>query len=133
MRIHLPGQDITFDAAADLSTHQFKFVIGAAAAGTSQQARVNVSGANGRSLGVLQNKPNAANLGAVVRVSGMTKLVVDGSGNAIAVGNPLKSDGSGQGILANTDKDKVGAIALEASTAAGDIIAALVCQYDLAV
>lgn len=133
MRIHLPGQDITFDSAADLSTHQFKFVIGAAAAGNSQQARVNVAGANGRTIGVLQNKPNAANLGAVVRVSGMTKLVVDGSGTAITVGLPLKSNASGQGVAAATDKDKVGAIALEASTAAGDIIAALICNYDLAV
>lgn len=131
MRIHLPGQDITFDAAADLSAHQFKFVIGAAAAGTSQQARVNLSGANGRTLGVLQNKPNAANLGAVVRVSGMTKLSVDNS--AILVGSPLKSDGGGLGTLAGVDKDKVGAIALEANGGAACIIAALVVHYDLAV
>lgn len=134
MRIHLPGQDITFDSAADLSTHQFKFVIGAAAAGTSQLARVNVAGANGRTIGVLQNKPNAANLGAVVRVSGMTKLVVDGTaGGGTVVGGPLKSDASGRGVVAATDKDKVGAIALEASTAANDVIAALICNYDLAV
>lgn len=131
MRIHLPGQDITFDAAADLSTAQFKFMIGAAAAGTSQLARVNVSGANGRTIGVLQNKPNAANLGAVVRVSGMTKLSVDNS--AIVVGSPLRSDASGLGTLAGTDKDKVGAIALEANGSAAVIIAALIMNYDLAV
>lgn len=131
MRIHLPGQDITFDAAADLSTHQFKFMIGAAASGNSQLARVNVSGANGRSIGVLQNKPNAANLGAVVRVSGMTKLQTDTS--AIVVGSPLKSDGTGFGTLAAVDKDKVGAIALEANGGVAITIAALICNYDLAV
>lgn len=131
MRIHLPGQDMTFDAAADLSSHQFKFVIGAAAAGNSQLARVNLSGANGRVIGVLQNKPSAANLGAVVRVSGMTKLNVDTS--AIVVGSPLKSDAGGLGVLAGTDKDKVGAIALEANGGVAIIIAALIMNYDLAV
>lgn len=132
MRVHLPGQDITLEAAGDLSTHQFKFVIGAVAVAGGQQARVNVTGSNNRVIGILQNKPNAAGLGAVVRVSGRSKLVVDGSGTAIAVGSPLKSS-SGVGIVAGTDKDKVGAIALEASTANGDIIDSLIMNYDLAV
>ena len=131
MRIHRPGQDITFDAAADLSTHQFKFVIGAAASGNSQLARVTVATANARTIGILQNKPNAANLGAVVRVSGTSKLNVDTS--AVVVGSPLKSDGSGNGTLAGVDKDKVGAIALEANGGAAVIIEALIMNYDLAV
>jgi hypothetical protein len=132
MRINRPGMDTTIEAGADLSTHQFKFVIGVAGVAGGQQARVNVSGANGRTIGVLQNKPNAAGLGAVVRVSGTSKLVVDGT-VAIAAGNPLKADASGRGVLAATDKDKVGGIALEPSTAANDIIEALVVHYDLAV
>lgn len=82
-------------------------------------------------LGVLQNKPSAANLGAVVRVSGMTKLVTDAS--AIVVGSPLKSGALGVGVLAGTDKDKVGAFALEANGSAAITIAALICNYDLAV
>jgi hypothetical protein len=125
--------DTTIEASADLSTHQFKFVIGAAASGNSQLARVNVSGANGRSFGILQNKPSAAGLGAVVRLAGTSKLVVDGSGSAISVGSPLKADASGRGVVAGTDKDKVGAIALEASSAANDVIEALICIYDIAV
>lgn len=131
MRIHMPGMDATFDAAADLSTHQFKFVIGAALSGNSQLARVTVSTANARVIGVLQNKPNAANLGAVVRLSGRSKLSVDTS--AIVVGSPLKSDGSGLGTLAAVDKDKVGAIALEANGGAAVVIDALIMCYDLAV
>lgn len=131
MRINSIGQDLTFDAAADLSTHQFKFLIGAAAAAGSTLARVNLSGANGRTIGVLQNKPNAANLGAVTRVSGTTKLQVDTS--AIVVGSPLKSDAGGLGVLAGTDKDKVGAIALEANGGVAITIHALICNYDLAV
>jgi hypothetical protein len=127
MRIHRPGQDITFDAAADLSTHQFKFVVGAAQSGTSQQARVNVSGANGRMLGVLQNKPAAANLAAVVRIGGTSKLVVDGT-TPIAVGDVLTSDASGRGIKATAGQN-VGGIALEASSAANDIIEAQVENF----
>lgn len=132
MRINRPGMDITLEAAADLSTHQFKFVIGVAGIAGGQLARTNVSGANGRTIGVLQNKPSAAGLGAVVRVSGTSKLVVDG-GAAIAAGVPLKADASGRGVVAGTDKDKVGGIALEPSTVANDVIEALIVHYDIAV
>jgi hypothetical protein len=131
MRIHMPGMDMTLEAAADLSTHQFKFVIPAAAVAGGQQARVNVSGANGRSIGILQNKPGAAGLGAVVRVNGRSKLVTDTS--AILVGSPLKSGAAGEGTLAAADKDKVGAISMEATGGAAIIIDTLVVQYDLAV
>ena len=131
MRIHMPGMDMTLEAAADLSTHQFKFVIPAAAVAGGQQCRVNVSGANGRSIGILQNKPTAAGLGAVVRTSGRSKLVTDTS--AIIVGSPLKSGATGEGVLAGTDKDKVGGIAMEANGGAAVIIDCLIMPYDLAV
>jgi hypothetical protein len=131
MRIHMPGMDMTLESAADLSTHQYKFVIGAAAVAGGQQARVNVSGANGRSIGILQNKPSAAGLGAVVRVSGRSKLQTDTS--AILVGSPLKAGPAGEGSLAAADKDKVGAIAMEANGGAAIIIDSLIMQYDLAV
>jgi hypothetical protein len=133
MRIHLPGQDITLESAADLSTHQYKFAVPAAGVAGGQQARVNVAGAGARMLGVLQNKQNAAGLGAVVRISGRSKVVVDGSGVAIAVGTPLKSGALGVGLAAVADKDHVGGIALEASTANGDIIDVAIFNYDLAV
>ena len=128
MRIHVPGLDVTYDAAADLSTHQHKFVVGAPQSGTSQQARVNVAGAAARVIGVLQNKPQAANLGAVVRHSGRSKLVVNGAAGAIAVGDSLISDATGRGVKGTT-AGAVGAIAMEASTAANDIIDALIAIY----
>jgi hypothetical protein len=127
MRIHRPGHDITFDSAADLSTHQYKFVVGAPPAGNSQQARVNVSGANGRTIGVLQNKPNAANLGAVVRIQGTTKLQVDTS--AILVGSPLKAGPTGEGTLGASGE--IGAIALEANGGAAVIIEAMIVCYQI--
>jgi hypothetical protein len=129
MRIHMPGMDMTLEAAADLSTHQYKFVVGAAAVAGGQQARVNVSGANGRNIGVLQNKPPTAGQGAVVRVSGRSKLQVDTS--AILVGSPLKSGAAGEGTLAAANNDKVGAIAMEANGGAAVIIDVLIVCYDL--
>ena len=131
MRIHMPGMDMTLEAAADLSTHQFKFVIAAAAVAGGQLARVNLSGANGRAIGVLQNKPPSAGQGAVVRVSGRSKLATDTS--AIVVGSPLRSDPGGLGTLASADKDHVGAIALEATGGTAAIIDTLLMFYDLAV
>jgi hypothetical protein len=131
MRIHMPGLDMTLEAAADLSTHQHKFVIAAAAVAGGQQCRTNLSGANGRVIGVLQNKPTSAGQGAVVRVSGRSKLAVDAS--AIVPGVPLKSDANGLGTLAALDKDKVGAIAMEANGGVAVIIDTLVVQYDGAV
>jgi len=131
MRIHMPGMDMTLEAAADLSTHQYKFVIGAAAVAGGQQARVNVSGANARMIGILQNKPNVAGQGAVVRVNGRSKLVTDAS--AILVGSPLKSGPTGEGTLAAVNNDKVGAIAMEANGGAAIIIDSLIVQYDLGV
>ena len=127
MRIHMPGMDATFDAAADLSTHQHKFVVAAPQSGTSQQCRVNVANATGRTIGILQNKPNAANLGAVVRLSGRSKLVVDGAAGAIVPGDLLIPDAVGRGIKGT---GKVGAIALEASSAQNDIIDALVALME---
>jgi len=132
MRINRPGQDITIEAAADLSTHQFKFAIGVAGVAGGQQVRANVSGLNGRTIGIIQNKPTAAGLGTVVRVSGTSKLVVDGT-TPIVAGVPLKANATGQGIVAATDKDKVGAIAFEPSTVNNDIIEALIVHYDIAV
>ena len=125
MRIHMPGMDMTLEAAADLSTHQFKFVIGAAAVAGGQQARVNVSGANGRVIGILQNKPNVGGAGsrrARRRVAPSCKSIPAPSSSAVR----CKSDGTGQGTLAAADKDKVGAIAMEANGGAAVIIDTLI-------
>jgi hypothetical protein len=131
MRINLVGQDITLESNADLSTHQYKFVKGVAAVAGGQQCRVDVTGANERMIGILQNKPSAAGLGAVVRIAGRSKLVTDTS--AILAGSPLKSAAAGVASLAGTDKDKVGAIALEANGGVAIQVDALIENYDLAV
>jgi hypothetical protein len=129
-RIQHVGQDITLESGADLSTHQFKFVKGVAAIAGGQNARVDTAGANERMIGVLQNKPLLGQ-GAVVRVAGRSKLQTDTS--AILVGSPLRAGALGVATLAGADKDKVGAISLEANAGAAIIVDALLMEYDLAV
>lgn len=77
-----------------------------------------------RVLGVLQNQP-LANEAAVVRMLGITKLVVDGSGQAIIPGMTLSTDTSGRGV-SSSSASPFFAIALQGSTALNDIISAYV-------
>ena len=112
---------VSREAGEDLSSHQYCFVY----ADTDGQLLHSVN-ATGMILGVLQDDPDAAGEGALLGISGISKLVVDGNAGAIATGDKLTSDSEGKGIKTTTDKNVYGAIALEASTAAGDIIQALV-------
>jgi hypothetical protein len=68
------GQDIgTFTAAADLSAKQYHFVVLASA------TTVNVATAiTNAPIGILQNKPESGQQ-AIVRISGMSKVVADGT------------------------------------------------------
>ena len=68
------GTDIgTFTAAADLSAKQYHFVILASA------TTVNVATAiTNAPIGILQNNPTSGQQ-AIVRISGMSKVVADGT------------------------------------------------------
>lgn len=112
-----PVLDKTFLAQADLSTNQFRFVRGVA------DYTVGVCTATGqRAIGVQQNLPNAAGKGCVVRMLGTSKLVVSG---AIAAWTELTTAADGRGVAAATT-NVVNAINCEASSAAGDIVEAIV-------
>lgn len=123
----------SYEVAADLSASQFCFVVPSAGVSGGVSARMSLSGANGRAVGVLQDKPNAAGVVGAVRHLGTTKLKVAGNSVNIAAGDPLKSDASGRGVKATSNNDKVGAIALEATTADDVYIEALLVSYDLGV
>lgn len=122
--------DFSFNAAADMSptsggvgpNTSFQFCIVKV---TANNLEVTQAGAGNASVGVLQNQPKAGEA-AVVRLDGITSLIVDGSGTAITPGTLLKADASGRGIPITADKDNVIAEALENSTAANDMIAAIV-------
>lgn len=96
----------------------------------SSSAGATIS-ANTRILGVLQTQGPTATVGAVggactVRMLGLSKLVVDGSGTAIASGDLLKNDTSGRGVKTTNANDEIFAMALQASAAVNDIITVFV-------
>jgi len=74
MAYESPGVDVgTFTAAADLSAKQYHFVILASA------TTVNVATAiTNAPIGILQNNPTSGQQ-AIVRISGMSKVVADGT------------------------------------------------------
>ena len=113
--------DIVLKAAADLSAKQYYFVK------VTADRTVNVcAAATDIPIGVLQNKPAAANRAAVVRVVGSTKLSAN---EAITVGWLLgtSADGQADRKIPGTDITEytVGQ-ALEGTGAAGDIFEAAV-------
>lgn len=109
----------TFEANADLSAKQFYIVK------LLTTNKIDVADSAGAAYGVLQDIPKSGELGrvAVAGPGGITKCIVDGSGTAIAIGDPIKSGATGVGVKGATDKDRVIGRALEAATAANVIIA----------
>jgi len=109
--------DVTFEAAADLSTKQFYFVKLTAA------NTVDVcSGLTDVPCGVLQNKPSAAGRPAVVRMFGISKASADA---AITVGALIGTSGDGQADPKTVSTDAthyVVGVALTACSNAGEII-----------
>ena len=108
--------DITFVCgSASLATHQYKFVT------LHTDGTLILGGTGGVLIGILQNNPGIGGA-ARVRVLGTSKLVMSTTCDELA---QLKS-ATGAGVTVTTAKDWVGAIALEAATAANDIIEVLV-------
>lgn len=115
--------DISLKAAADLRTHQYKFV--------KLDGSGNVvlcSAAGERPLGILQNKPNTGET-AVVRIVGVSKIVCAA---AIATPNQVATDAAGLAKLASRLAQATGAasnvagVLLRASGAANEIQTMLV-------
>jgi len=108
--------DITFVCGSvSLATHQYKFVT------LFTDGTLILGGTGGVQIGILQNTP-AVGGAARVRVLGTSKLVMSTTCDELA---QLKSI-AGAGVTVAAAKDWVGAIALEAATAANDIIEVLV-------
>ena len=80
----------SFPASADLSTHQFKFVVL-----TSGELALSGDGAN--AVGVLSDKPAAAGRPGRVVVGGKTKVI---AGDTFSVDADLMSNATGLAITA---------------------------------
>jgi len=129
-----PGVSIlefTFTAAADMSSAavgpgpntSYQYTAVKPTSGTDLAVSPS-SSAGSRVVGVLQTQP-ASGGAAVVRILGITKLVVDGT-TPIANGDMLTTDASGRGVKTTTTGAESFAMALQASTAQNDIISAIV-------
>ncbi len=84
-------------ASGDLSAKQWKFMKHHSTAG-----QVVTCGAGEKGIGVLENAPDAAGEIAEVAVAGRSKVTLGGT---VAAGNLLKSDASGDAVLADGDGD----------------------------
>jgi len=110
--LYIPGMS----AGADLSTKQFHLM-----KLDSSARAVAAAAASDELIGVLQDKPSAANQAAAVAYSGKSKVAI---GDTVSIGDKLYSDGNGKGIpfaTAAGDTDWIIGIALEAGVN-GDII-----------
>ena len=87
--------DMTFVAGANLASSQYRFVTLDAAANT-----VKVCGTSDRPLGVLQNKPAAADDVARVRMIGISKVKC---GAALNESDFIASNGEGFGTATTLD------------------------------
>ena len=116
--------DLTFKAGADLTNFKYHFVKLDGSGGI-----VSCGVAKELSTGILQNTPEDTKASRV-RLLGTSKLVMGGACSENAL---LTPDANGHGVLANTDKDYVGAIALEASGGADEIIEVLITKLHLIV
>lgn len=96
-----PGKvDLSASAAADLSTHQYKFL---KLSGDDTVALV--SGLTDNTFGILQNKPTAAGRIATVRRRGRSKVI---AGATITAGAEVSSTAAGLAKVAVTTERIVG-------------------------
>ena len=108
--------DITLVAGADLSAVQYHFIM------LDADGKAIVCGANGVSIGILQNTPESGEA-ARVRVLGTSKLVMN---EGVDEGEAITSIAGGAGEVVDNADEYFGAICIEAATAANDIIEVLV-------
>lgn len=123
------GGDATYEAGADLRTKQYYLVEEA------NTGKVSVcNNAADVAIGVLQNEPNTGEEAQVRTAQGsVSKVVSDGSGTAIGIGDWVGTDANGKAIKKSTDKDWAIGRAESASSADGTIISITLMPGYLAV
>jgi hypothetical protein len=120
MAVDFGGQDITTVSSADLTGKRFYAVT------METSGKIALANSAGeRCIGVLQNAPSADGKLGRVRIDGVSKVLVAA---AIEEGVELSATTAGKFNTASAGH-YVMAIALEPSAADGDIIRALVVNY----
>jgi hypothetical protein len=113
-----PDGLITREAKRDLSSYQYH----AMKIDTDQYIDYVDTSSAGPVNGILQNKPDAALKEAEIATEGTSLMVVDGNSPNISEGTKLGSNSAYHGVAVSADKAIYFAIAMEPSTADGDII-----------
>jgi hypothetical protein len=103
------GNDVSLVAGADLTTHQYKMVRFAS-------TNLQLCGAGLKAHGILQDKPDDTEVGAVRR-GGISQVVCGGD---VSKGSEFTSDSAGRAVEA-TSGDEINGVALEAGTVGGII------------
>lgn len=112
------GGDNSYMANSDLRTKQFYIL----EMDTNEKVGV-CNNAGDVPVGVLQNKPNTSEAAQVRLAQGSkTKVVSDGSGTAIAVGDFVGTNASGKAVKKTANNDWCIGVAEDPSTADGTII-----------
>lgn len=120
MAVDFGGQDITVTSGADLSDEQFYAVT------LETSGKIALADSAGeKCLGILQNKPSADGKIGRVRINGVSKVVVSTS---VEEGAELSATTSGKLTTASAGHYTL-AVALEPSSADGDIIRAMLVNY----
>lgn len=113
-----PSGLITRPAERDLSSYQYH----AMTVNTDAEVDYVDTSSTGIAWGVLQNAPSAAGQEAEVATEGTSLCYVDGNSSNISVGSLLGSNTNKHGVVVSADKAQYFAIAMESSTADGDLI-----------
>lgn len=114
-----PEGTLTRAAARDLSSYQYHAVY------MDSNGAIDYvdTSSSGIALGILQNKPDAAGAEAEVATEGTSLMYVDGDSSNITGGATLLGSNSNyHGVAVSADTNQFFALALEDSTADGDLI-----------
>lgn len=118
----------SWPASGDLSDYQYHAVY------LNSSGKLALANATSKAVGILQNQPDADGVAGSVMLLGISKAVVDANTNNVTYGDWLKPNASGHLTkmtnTSATDKYAV-AIALEPSTADGDVISVFVLPYGI--
>ncbi len=124
MTVHYDGHDITFVAAEDLSSHQYRFVHQA------NDTTVDLLDSGTEfPVGILQNAPESGET-AVVRIDGTSKLVAN---NELQLSRFVKAEyvgaaDNGKGDVCDTNHDNARAVVIKAAGAENDVAGVLLCE-----
>ena len=119
MAVERPGTLESYQAAADLSDWQFRFVKLDA---NGQIAKVTA--ATDKPFGILQDKPAAQGRAGAVMLDGMSKLV---GGANVAKGDTIGTDAQGRGV-AKADGSAVGMCRTDNSVVGGIMSVVFDCK-----